>query len=120
MGVLDNLSPAARLTFCQDVATERRSGIPDPMIAALLGVNVAELRAVCPDDPSDPLGLHRDRERSGVAPHRPRGHVGDPFAGVAPYVAPSQPQQEDDPVTYYEPRGDAGAIVLLLWLLSGG
>ena len=43
--------------ICTTVATARRGGLPDAMIALQLGITVEQLRRACPAIPSDPLGI---------------------------------------------------------------
>lgn len=75
------------------------------MIAAELGVSLDALRRACPENPDDPLGLQPRK------PHGPRGHAGDPFANVAPYVSPfaAAPPAE----------GGGLAVLFVLLILAG-
>lgn len=88
------------LDACQRVALLRRGGIPDTMIASELGLTIEALRRACPDAADNPLGLP-----PRPAPHRP-GFKGAPL-DLTPLAAPSS-------------GGDGLAVLLLLWLLSGG
>lgn len=90
---------------CQQVATMRRAGLPDTMIAADLGVSVDRLRSLCPDDPSNPLGLHGRPEPSH--PAAPRGHDSAPLDLTPPLALPI-------PYTSAPASDDAGALFLFL------
>jgi len=105
----------------QTVALMRRSGVPDPMIAAQLGLTMEEFRHRFPDDPSNPLGFP---PRPGVehVPGAQRGHSGDPFAGVTPYQAPTPAPQGGADLSPFQtptpaPESGAGVGVLVLLLL---
>lgn len=85
-----SFDPEAHRSLCILVAQQRNAGVPDVMIAAGLGVTVETLRRDCPRDDADPLGLHPPYPLP--TPHRPRGHVGDPFENL-PTLPPSPPSE---------------------------